>query len=340
MQRSLVFLLPAIALWIAGCKLNFPQEPAPLDDRQALLQIVTSIDSITQFLASDEATIDDGGLQLVGAGGNALPEAVRSELDRQSPFGTTADSVVEWGRFVFRNQITRGYTVAFSDDTLGFVAVTRYIPCDFLVAWGIHQFHPVDTVLVDTIIHKPFTEVSKRIVRFRRISVSNQPLYNWVVDAITFVISKTAGSITFGIDTLSLSDPQQGFDTAHTMPLQTWFRFGSDRESIPVFRAGDSVTVRLTVSGTDSLPEIVTLHYGIAGVGALPFRARMFLVSETGTAGNHTRTFQRRFGAQLPDSVTLGRFTALTDVFPRRCIYSKMAPFENEFWGMPYIAVH
>jgi hypothetical protein len=236
-------------------------------------------------------------------------------------------------------QIVRTYDVVITGDTVALVTITKQVPGDFLVAWGYRPNLSSDSVVIDTVVHKPFTQVMKRKVVLRRIARDADPFRNWVPVAMTMVTAKTVGSITFGIDSLQIVDAQVSFDSTYTAPLQTWFRFGRYRESIPVFHAGDTVTVRVSVSGSDSLPEIVTLHHGIAGSGSLPFRVRMFMISETGGPGNHTRIFQRKFVANLPSGALLARFNALADVFPRRCVYTKTAAYENEFWGLPYIVV-
>ena len=335
-KLCVLVILAALALGVFGCSSNNPaSSPATVTDQQAVTQMVTSIDSVSQFLSSEEATINDGGLQLVDAGGVEVPGAVRS-AERPSGINTT-DSVVEWGRVVFPAQIVRDYNVLVIGDTIAIVTITKHVPGQFLVAWGIRPVPPTDSVIVDTVIRKSFTEVMSRKVQLKRIAHTDNPLMNWVPTAMTFVASKTAGSITFGIDSLEISDNRTSFDSTYSNPLQTWFRFGRYRESIPIFHVGDTVLVRLTVSGSDSLPEIVALHHSVLGSASLPVRLRMFLVSQSGGPGNYTRVFQRRFVAWLPPAVLVARFNALADVFPRRCIYSQTAAFENEFWGLPYI---
>jgi hypothetical protein len=339
MKNSAVYLaLAALISGIMSCsKDNSTTSPGPVTDQQAVTQIVTSVDSVAQFLSSEEATINDGGLQLVTAGGAVLPGEVRSQLGVLST--TRSDSVVEWGRSVNVGQITRDYNVVLIGDTVAIVTITKQVPGELLVAWGTHPSPSSDSVVIDTIVHKPFTEVMKRKVELKRIARDTNPLRNWVLVAITIVTAKTEGSITFGIDSLQIADAHVGYDSTFYTPLQTWFRFGRYRESIPVFHAGDTVTVRLSVSGSDSLPEIVTFHHGIAGSGSLPFRVRMSLISQTGGPGNRTRIFQRKFLATLPPSALLARFNALADVFPKRCVYVDSSRYENEFWGLPYIVV-
>jgi hypothetical protein len=338
-RRLVVLAFVVLVTGILGCSNNSStNSPAPLTDQEAVTQIVTSVDSVAQFLSSEEATINDGGLQLINAGGNALPQEIKSELGVMR-VSVAADSVVEWGRLVYENQIVRDYNVLLVGDTVAIVTITKHVPGDFQIAWGIRPNPSADSVIIDTIIHKPFTEVLTRKVLLKRIGRGADLVKNWLLVSMTFVTSKTAGSVSFGIDSLEISDAHVEYDSTFIDPLQTWFRFGRYRESIPVFHVGDTVTVRISVSGVDSLPEIVTLHHGIEGSGSVPFRMRMFLVSQTGSSGHHTRIFQRKFAATLPHGALIARFNALADVFPYRCLYSKTAVYENEFWGLPYIVI-
>ena len=334
----LVLATLGTVIWGCSSNNNPTSTTAVVTDQQAVTQIATTTDSVAQFLSSEEATINDGGLQLIGVGGNAIPAEIKygGEWFHTS---SIADSVVEWGRVINVNQITRQYTVVMVGDTIAFVTVTKTVPGDFEIAWGIRPNPTSDSVVVDTVIHKPFTQVIKRRVELKRIASYSDPLRNWVLVGITFVTGKTVGSVTFGIDSLEITDNHVGYDSTFGTPLQSWFRFGRYRESIPIFHAGDTVTVRLTVSGSDSLPEIVILRHDIAGSGFLSPRLRMHLISQTGVSGNHTRTFERSFVPRLPQGALIARFNVLADVFPNRCLYNKTAAYENELWGLPYIVI-
>src|SRR5271169_212069 len=335
---GLYLVLAMLGALIAGCSSNNnpTSASAVVTDQQAVTQIATTTDSVAQFLSSEEATINDGGLQLVGVGGNAIPAEIKFDRELYHT-SSIADSVVEWGRVINVNQIVREYTVVVVGDSIAYVTITKTVPGDFEVAWGTRPTS--DSVVIDTVIHKLFTQVIKRRVELKRIARNADPLRNWTLVAITFVTGKTVGSVTFGIDSLEITDNHVGYDSTYGSPLQSWFRFGRYRESIPIFYAGDTVTVRLTVSGSDSLPEIVILRHDVDGSGFLSPRLHMSMISQTGVSGNHTRTFQRSFIPRLPQGALIARFNALADVFPNRCLYSKTAAYENELWGLPYIVI-
>ncbi len=336
----LSMLLMALAIGLAGCAKENVVGPPTLTDQAALQAEVTTIDSVAQFSTSDELTIDDNGLRNPEYDGLAKIDAAElSHLGRI--FG---DSLypVRWGRHIFWNQVTRHYDVTIAPgDSSALVTITKILPGEFWVGLG---FKTIDTVVIDTVIKKPFEEVVKRKVRFIRVARTDNPLRNWVPVAITMVQGKTRPDTLNMFSITSLEIEAVGhFDTTYTDPLQTWFRLGLFRGSIPRFRVGDTVKVTLTVHSANDSAEIAHLRYGIAGDGAERRRTLMKLISITGSAGNFDRVYQRVFVSRLPNFLPTGilavRFNAIADVISYGSIYVNDDPFTNEFWGTPYIVV-
>ena len=340
-QLAVMLIAAGFLIALIGCtKDNVITPPGSLTDQQALQGAVTSIDSVADFSSSDEATIDDNGMRNPEYDGFAKIDAgVLGNLG--TIFG---DSLypVRWGRHIFWNQVTRHYDVVINPgDSTALVTITKVLPGEFWVGIG---FKTVDTVVIDTIIKKPFTEVVKRKVRFIRVARTDNPLRNWVPIAITMVLGKTRPDSLNQFSVASLELENLGhFDTTFTDPLQTWFRLGLFRGSVPHFRVGDSVRVRITVNSANDSAEIAHLRYGIAGDGADRRRTLMHLVSTTGGPGNFTRVYERVFISRLPlflpPGVLAVRFNAIADVLSYGSIYINDAPFSNEFWGVPYVVV-
>jgi hypothetical protein len=337
----MLFTGVVLAIGLSGCsKDNVVTTPGQITDQQALQTDVTSIDSVAQFSSSDENTIDDNGLRNPEYDGLAKIDAgLLSNLGRV--FG---DSLypVRWGRHIFWNQVTRNFDVTIAPgDSSALVTITKTMPGEFLVGLG---YRTIDTVVVDTVIKKPFTEVVKRKVRFIRVARTDNPLRNWVPVAISMVQGKTRPDTLNMFSVTSLEVEAVGhFDTTYTDPLQTWFRLGLFHGSIPHFRVGDTIKVTLTVHSASDSAEIAHLRYGIAGDGAERRRTLMRLVSTTGSAGNFDRVYQRVFVSRLPSFLPPGilavRFNAIADVISYGSIYVNDDPFTNEFWGTPYIVV-
>ncbi len=333
----IVVFAGALGLWHLGCSSNSSNNPTqpPMTDQTALQTQVATSDSVADFTASDETSIDDNGLQNDEYDGVASLPPSMAALEK-----VTADSLypVRWGRVIFWNQIVRTYTVVIVGDTEATVTINKTIPGQFLVAWGTRT---PDTTIVDTIVKKPFSESAERLVRFKRVARTTDPLRNWIPVALTLVQGKTDSvNNKFSIVSLAVSENGIPFNQTITDPLNTWFRLGIFHTTMPVFPAGDSVDIRVTITSSDSLPEMVYLHHGIAGSHLERRRVRMPLVATSGPPGNRTRVYDRMIHVGLPTwAILAARFNAVVDVFSRGSVYDNSAPFSNEFWGLPYIVV-
>jgi len=296
---------------------------------------VTMADSIAEFSSSDEATIDDNGLRDPDYEGLAKEAAAVGER-----FGSVAgDSLypIRWGRRITWSEVTRDYQVVMLGDTGAIVTIVKTLPGEFWVGLG---YRSPDTVVIDTIIRKPFTEVVTRKVQFKRIAHTDYPMRNWAPVAITLVQGKTQGTNSFTIVSMEVIDASVGYDSVVTDPNNTWFRLGWRRGTIPIVQSGDSVTVRVTVTSSDDSSEIVIFRHGIAGTSLLRGRTRMRLVSISGSPGNYTRVYERTFHPYLRFGIFAARFNVVVDVLSRGSIFDNNAPFTNEFWGTPYIVTH
>lgn len=302
-------------------------------DQQVLQQMVTNVDSVAEYSASDEATIDDNGLKDPDYSGIAKESAYS--------FGHMSASVgdslkpLRWGRHIFWNQIVRNYNIVMQGDTAALVTITKTIPGEFWVGFGAIV---ADSVHIDTVVHKPFTEQVSRNVLFRRIAHTSVLERNWVPVTITLVQGKSQTTNSFTLVSVEIVDSVRNVDTTITDPLNTWFKLGILRGSIPRFVAGDSITIRASVTSSDDSNEVVVLRQSVAARGLIN-RVRMNLVSVNGGPGSYLRVYEKRFRASAPVLALLGRYNALVDVFSHGSLYSMTDPFMNEFWGSPYIVV-
>ncbi len=325
------FAMIALAVAMSGCSKDSVTGPQPNADAQAMQYMVESGDSVSAFSASEVFSIDDGGMRSPDYSGLAKAGIDPTIISRVNADATRP---LRWGRRIFWDQIVRNYNVVPSGDTLALVTVTKTIPGEFWVGWGIHN---LDTVILDTIVKKPFTEVSKRNIMFRRIGRHLDPRRNWIPVAITMVQGASQGSKNFSVASFELMEVSGHYDTTATDPLNTWFSLGLFRGTRPIFPVQDSIKVRVTINSSDDSTEIVYLRHGIAGDGLERRRSRMDLVSMSGTTGNYTRVYEKTFVTGLPRFILAERFNAVIDAFSYGTIYDKAAPFANEYWGMPYI---
>ncbi len=328
----LIVVIAALLAW-GGCSSsnNNPVTPASSPDAQALKTAVQTTDSLNDFSASDELSIDDNGMEDPEYDG-----VMGASLSKDYPAGTTSttDSIypVRWGRRIYWNQIVRNYDVTMSGDTLATVMITKTIPGVFVVGWGTRS---MGMVTIQDTVRKPFTETTRRKVLFRRIAHNPEPLRNWIPIAITMVDGKTDSINNFTIASVEVKDAS--LDTTVTDPLNQWFRFGFFRGCVPRIPVGDSVTVRVTVTSSDALPELVNLRHGIERLSMERRRIRMNLVSTSGGPGDYTRVYERTIRTGLGMHLFAARFNLVLDVLSNGSVYSMTAPFSNEFWGAPYI---
>ncbi len=319
----------------AGCTKDTATGPGGMSadeaDKQAVRTIVIQSDSVADFSSSDESTIDDNGMKSSDYEGLA-----KAGFDEEVITHVSGDSIypVKWGRRIIWDEIVRTYTVTKIGDSLANVLITKTLPGAFWVGLGTRT---ADTVVVDTIIKKPFTETVKRNVLFRRIARHENPLRNWIPVAISMAQGKTDGGNKFSIISVTATELNGTFDATVTDPLGTWFRLGIFHGSIPLFPVRDSIRVRLTVQSANDSAEFVYLRHGIDGGNLARRRGKMLLVSVTGGSGSYTRVYERTFVTSLPLYVLIARFNAVVDVMSYGSIYDNDAPFLNEFWAAPYV---
>ncbi len=324
----LIFLALVIA-GFAGCSKDTTQ-PVVVTDESAMKSQVMQSDSVAEYNSSSEASIDDNGMQPDQYGTSASsmttgPGYTVAAADTSYP--------VRWGRRIFWNQVNRDYQVVIVGDTVATVSVRETLPGQFWVGWGMRV--TTDSVVIDTVVKKPFTENVERRVRFRRIARTDDPYRNWLPVAITFVQGKTDAA--FSISSFEVFVNRTPFNT-YTDPLNTYFRLGLFTGSVPRFSDGDTVGIRVTVASTDTAAEIAYLLHGMAWGRPERHRTRMNLVSTTGGGGSYTRIYQGGFIARLPFwALYAARYNAVVDIISKGSIYSMSEPFANEFWGMPYL---
>lgn len=336
-KTTLMMWIAALALSMAlvGCTKETATgpggDPSADADKQAVQSMVIQSDSVAEYSSSDESSIDDNGMRNPDYEGLA-----KIGFDSESISGVSGDSTypVKWGRRIFWDRVVRSYTVTTIGDSLANVLITKTLPGAFWVGIGTRT---ADTVIIDTIIRKPFVETVKRNVLFRRIARLANPLRNWIPIGVTMVEGKTDGTNDFSIASVEITERNGSFHRLITDPLDTWFRLGFFHGSIPFFPVRDSILVRVTVQSSNEFAEGVYLRHGIDGGNLARRRGMMPLVSTTGGAGNYTRVYERTFVTSLPPFVLISRFNAVVDVISHGSVYDNDAPFMNEFWGMPYI---
>ncbi len=315
---NLVFLFAIIlsAIFIIGCDKSTIVDPKSTDDDYLKQQSLTA-EELAGFISSEDISIDDGA------------ERDMSYDDFGMMKTTYPITPLKWGRKV--DKVTKTQIVNRINDSISVVTIIKDIEGKFIIKAVKDSGDVVDTIKVV----KPFTSKIIRKVRFLRVNNDRDVRKNWRPIAITLVEGKTSVK-DFSIGTLEV---MSSVDTATiTDPLTYWARLAPGRGGVATLRPGDSILVRLTVTSTNAKPEFAMLRHGIDnGMSRHRARFRMELVSETGSDGNYTRVYEKKFVARLPLGLALGHYNAIVDVMSYDSINDDVAPFMNAFWGMPYL---
>jgi hypothetical protein len=74
------------------------------------------------------------------------------------------------------------------------------------------------------------------------------------------------------------------------------------------------------------------LRWGVGWGDGRRHRARIPMISETGSTGNYTRVFERTFITHQHR----GRFNAFIDALSHGTLFDDQEPYSNKVWGVPY----
>ncbi len=309
---SVLFVTGMIFI-IGGCS-EESTTPVVLSDEEAIQMQVATIDSVADYSASDEASINDG-------------EAKDWEYSAFPKLAVPIDPL-RWGRIV--DNVNRQINVTIIGDTVAVADLTRSINGRIVIS------AMYDTSVNPTMIVKQFqTEVHRRI-RFERIARTRDPRLNWIPFAITPVYGET-DTTDYEIVRLEMYTP---YDTIEvTDPLMHWFRLGRWNDGIPVLAAGDSMMVRVRVRSTNQLRESAVIRHSCDHRFNYRFRNRMGIVDSTFSGNMYEREYENRFMVRIPTTANIGRYNVIADVMSYNSLHDDQAPYMNMFMGIPYIVV-
>jgi hypothetical protein len=323
MKRSTMILMGAVmmtGLLVTGCKKdNGPDEVAPVgvsNEEQAMQYFAKS----DEFVANDEETFADQSIQNFDYGTFGKIDA--------------AITPIRWGRFV--TSVTRTVTTTVQPgDSIAIAVVDKNITGTLKIR-GLNQNG--DTVTID----KPFNDLSKRNIIFKRVSRSTDKYWlNWVPVATSLVEGGTASpnnqiEITKLVlyvsttDTITITDPTGYFLRYRWLKL-----FTGGRKDVPEFSAGQALKLQVTVVSASADTDFVALRYGVSGVNHK--RVRLALVSETNNGnGTYTRVFEISRTAPQYVHFHRGWFHMGIDAVTRATLMDDVAPYSVSWWGVPY----
>ncbi|TAK55130.1 MAG: hypothetical protein EPO24_12465 [Bacteroidetes bacterium] len=316
MKQLSILILVALVAVLAGCSKDDAVN-TPVTDDQAIQEMVVSDESVSDFSQSEETTISD------------------DEEFEWSKYGfdetMTQVKVFRWGRRVV--SVDRNVTVMYVGDTLAVALLTKMLNGNLVIAASYS-----DTAhLPDTLIRKPFHERLQRKIVFARIGTYDNPRQNWKAVAISLVEGGIVPDTLNKFDIESLAFISSSDTATITDPLNTWLRFGAQRDRVPIVHRGDSILIRMTLTSADDSAEAVVIRWtGESTNNDVIARMRMRLVSTTGGPGAYERVYEMKIRAHLRLGRPFGRFNVVTDVHSWGTLNDDAQPVSNRLWGFPY----
>jgi hypothetical protein len=305
-KRGIIFVLAGlvISLVFVGCN---NEVTAPQSEELAAIRQMIEKDLL---FTSDGSALNDGGA--VSFSGGML--------------GKTATPIYPagWGRRV----TSTSRTIEFDDvnDTVVVATITHTIVGEVKIA---AKYSLSDTVI--TIVTKPFTEETIRKAKFYRVARTNNPRFNWRPREISAAKGGTLNSqvvineiqVTIGNDSFTITDPTEYFlKLGH---------FGG--REVPSPRSSQPMTIRVTITSTESDTDFVSLHRPAMMIGQLrPGHLRMPLVQQSQTGNTYQRVYELSWNAHFP-----GRHHVFVTALTRSSIFDDVANFSSKVWGVPYI---
>lgn len=253
-------------------------------------------------------------------------QALFSDADQVSLSKTTASIIpVGWGRRV--ENASRSVTFDRSGDTIVVATIVFSMSGDIVIA---HRDTVQDTTLI---IEKPFAESTTRKVRFTRIARTDNPRLNWRFREISGVDGGTTSSTSIAFTELRAIT---GNDTLTvTNPTEFYLRFAEFAgRRMHSLNNGTLMTVRLTLTSTESDTDLVFIHRPFQWLNSStlrPAKFRMNLVSETGS-GPYTRVYEYSWSSHVA-----GRHHFFVSGITRSSLFDDTAPWSTKIWGIPYL---
>ena len=323
MKRTTMVLMAAVMLTgvlVTGCKKdNGPDEAAPVgvtNEEQAMQYFAKS----DEFVANDEETFADKSIESFDYGTFGKVDAAITPL--------------RWGRFV--TSVTRTVTTTIQPgDTIAIAMVDKSIS-------GTLKIRGVNGTGDTVTIEKPFNDLSKRNVIFKRVNRSTDRFWlNWVPVATSLVEGGTASpnnqiEITKLVlyvsttDTITIADPNAYFLRYRWLKL-----FNGGRKDVPEYLAGQGLKLQVTVVSASADTDLVALRYGVSGNNHK--RVRLALASEVNNGdGTYTRVFEIARTAPQFVHFHRGWFHMGIDAVTRATLMDDAAPYSVSWWGVPY----
>ncbi len=316
LTKTVLFLLfsAVFTLYLAGCS-ESGVDPDNQTDDQFIQEVVTKgVGSSQQedddLMFNEAYDLDNGGA--VGGGGD-----------------TPIDSLIRWGRRI--TGVNVSVTITSEGDSLKIASITRTINGEYII---------VGMVLgVEKTIVKPYTEVLKRNVTFKRIAHSPRPRFNWKLYKISMVDGETT-SPQVGSDYVQMTKVEVYVNNILTYTLngpdftQNVFitrRFNG--AGIPEVSRGDQVRIKVYTYSKQSEQDIVAWHWARNTFG---FHREPFVMTAEIPNGQYwNREYEKTFTVYSQHKA--GKFNGFISASTHKSLYDDSpVEFASDLVGTPY----
>jgi hypothetical protein len=314
-----IMLIMITAIFISGCQRNAIDPNNMTDDEY--LQSVISGGYDNDYTNEDNLMIQEY---------NDLNEG-GAVLDNESiPPSNAFDSLYKWGRRI--TGVNRNYNITNEGDSLKDVIITTTFSGNFNIIG-------YKGGLKDTTI-KPYTEVLKRKVVFKRVAHSEFPRRNWRLYKVSILDGETtlpqAGSSKVQITKVEIYKNNSGtasyvFNGPDFNNTEfTTMLFGG--AGIPQIDRNDIVKVKIYTTSQLSITDYVAFHWAKNTFGF--HRISFTLESETGS-GPYYRIYTKDFN--IYGSHRIGAFNAYFSANTHESLYDDdVNKFASDLVGIPF----
>ena len=320
---SALFSIIVLFIYFAGCNKDNPSGPTVQTDDEYLTS--TAINTAFSSNADDDDNLFANEVFDFDSEG--------AVSDLSSGFDTPIDSLYKWGRRITGVNINTN--INSSGDTLKNVEVTRTISGNFIVLGYING-------MLDSAV-KPYTQVQKRFVIFKRVERRNHPRFNWRVYQYSAVDGNTTSPQT-GKDNIVMNSIEFYKNNSLVLTLNgpdftgnifTAGHFGGNT----FFDAerGDQIRVKIFLRSNQNDTDIVSYHWARNSFGF--HREKFIMTSQTPAGSEFDRTYEKTF--EIYNQHNQGKHNAFISANTRSSLYDNSPLlFSSSYMGFPYKVRH
>jgi hypothetical protein len=308
-----LFIAAELMVYLFGCSEKDNQIVNPQTSSSATKSAISSVITSDDFFLTEEPNLEDG---------QAMP------LEYGSTLGKTDLGVIPFRFGKKIDKVERNTTYFQPSDSVVIATITRTITGRFFIVGTYSN----SAGFTDTVIRKPYVETETRVARFVRTDSTGLPPWKgWRLTALSLLKGGTQN--TDVVINQAIVFLPSGDSLVVTSPNDYFLNLNKRPHQVPEIHRVDQLLIQITLTSTQPDTDVVFLRYGADSRGFNRFRQRFHLVSQTQNGSAYTHVYEISVKAHW----NFGRFNAVAEAITHKSIYDGTAPFENNYWGVPYV---